>query len=236
MTNSNNNRKSISPCEVGVSRSGTGGTRWTRGRRGYIRERVPTSARTNDLCKCSICYPCLLSSFPPPPPFPPTPPASPRRRFHLVDEMAERYKVGVSTREGEKRCEEEARRPREKRGCPKRRRRRGPAFQSPVSTRDPRPLNHPPQLGRNSVLFSPLLCSFLLFSSLRVSLFLFSLFIYLPSLFRPFLPDHGDNRPTLLLLFLLRLLLLRPPMFLRRVLTGENCGKNVVDLRDPLRG
>jgi len=49
----------------------------------------------------------------------------------------------------------------------------GPAFQSPVSTRDPRPLNHPPQLARNSVLFSPLLCSFLLFSSLRVSPFLF---------------------------------------------------------------
>lgn len=49
----------------------------------------------------------------------------------------------------------------------------GPAFQSPVSTRDPRPLNHPPQLGRNSVLFSPLLCSFLLFSSLRVSLFFY---------------------------------------------------------------
>lgn len=28
---------------------------------GIRRERVPTSARTNDLCKCSICYPCLLS-------------------------------------------------------------------------------------------------------------------------------------------------------------------------------
>lgn len=56
-----------------------------------------------------------------------------------------------------------------------RRREEGPAFQSPVSTRDPRPLNHPLQLGRNSVLFSPLLCSFLLF-------FLpprFSIFFYL---------------------------------------------------------
>ena len=146
--------------------------------------------------------------------------------------MAERYKVGVNAREGEnvaRKRREDCERKEDRRGEEE----EGPAFQSPVSTRDPRPLNHPPQLGRNSVLFSPLLCSFLLFSSLRDSFFFF---IYFPSLFRPFLPDCGDNRPTLCLLLLLRLLLLRPPMFLQRVLTGENCGKNVVDLRDPLRG
>lgn len=91
-----------------------------------------------------------------------------------VDEMAERYKVGVNAREGEnvarqrrgdREREEDTRRGEEE---------EGPAFQSPVSTRDPRPLNHPLQLGRNSVLFSPLLCSFLLFFlPPRFSLFLF---------------------------------------------------------------
>lgn len=97
-----------------------------------------------------------------------------------VDEMAERYKVGVNAREGEnvarKRRGYRERKEDTRRGEEE----EGPAFQSPVSTRDPRPLNHPPQLGRNSVLFSPLLCSFLLFSSLRVSVFFF--FFYLSPL------------------------------------------------------
>lgn len=147
-----------------------------------------------------------------------------------VDEMAERYKVGVNAREGENVA-------RKKRGYRERKEdtrrgeeEEGPAFQSPVSTRDPRPLNHPPQLGRNSVLFSPLLCSFLLFFSLRVFHF-----FYLSSL--PFLifstgprrqptdppPPPSSSSSTL-------------PMFLRHVLMGENCGKNVVDLRDRYEG
>lgn len=86
-------------------------------------------------------------------------------------------------------------RPREKRGYSKRRR-RGSSIPEPGL--DPRP--SPPKSStaarhRNSVLFSPLLCSFLLFSSLRVSPF-FYLSPPPASLFRPFLPDHGDNRPT----------------------------------------
>lgn len=190
-----------------------------------IRERVPTSARTNDLCKCSICYPCFLSSFPPPP-------ASPRRRRFHRGRNGREIQSGSECERRRERCEEETRL-REKRG-PKRRRRRRSSIPEPGL--DPRP--SPPKSSTAArpqfrFVFSAPLCSFLVFSSLRVSLFFF---IYLPSLFRPFLPDHGDNRPTLCLLLLLRLLLLRPPMFLRRVLTGENCGKNVVDLRDPLRG
>lgn len=82
-----------------------------------------------------------------------------------VDEMAERYKVGVNAREGERTVAGKRRGGGRERKEDDRRgeEEEGPAFQSPVSTRDPRPLNHPPQLGRNSVLFSPLLCSFLLF-------------------------------------------------------------------------
>lgn len=90
-----------------------------------------------------------------------------------VDEMAERYKVGVNAREGEN-VARQRRGGRERKEDTRRgEEEEGPAFQSPVSTRDPRPLNHPLQLGRNSVLFSPLLCSFLLFSSLRVSPFFY---------------------------------------------------------------
>lgn len=54
-----------------------------------------------------------------------------------VDEMAERYKVGVKRKRGRERCEEETRIPREKRGYPKRRRRRGPSIPEPGL--DPRP-------------------------------------------------------------------------------------------------
>lgn len=118
---------------------------------------------------------------------------------------------------------------------------RAPAFQSPVSTRDPRPLNHPPQLGRNSVLFSPLLSApFLLFSSLRarVSPFPF-LFISPPSpssllsLFRPFLPDHGDNRPILRLLFLLSRLLSSSSS--ANVPPARSDGREVWEKRRPAR-
>lgn len=104
------------------------------------------------------CYPCLLSFYPPPP-------AIPARR---------------------KRGKEGARGEIEGRRGP-RRREEGPAFQSPVSTRDPRPLNHPPQLGRNSVLFSPLFSSFLpFFLPLRSpppSALLLFFFIYLSPFF-----------------------------------------------------
>lgn len=91
-----------------------------------------------------------------------------------------------------------------------RRREEGPAFQSPVSTRDPRPLNHPPQLGRNSVLFSPPFpprSFFFHLSTIRIPVLLCFLYfilslisIYPPPLFRPFLPDHGDNLSALPLL------------------------------------
>lgn len=165
-----------------------------------IRERVPTSACTNDLCKCSICYPCLLSSF-----SPPTPPASPRRRRFHRGRNGREIQSGSEHERGRKRCEEETRIPREKRGYPKRRRRRGPSIPEPGL--DPRP--SPPKSSTAArpqfrfVFSAPLLVP-PFFLPPRFSLF----FIYLPSLFWSFLPDHGDNRPTLHLL-LLRLLLLR---------------------------
>ena len=69
---------------------------------------------------------------------------------------------------------------REESGWKRRGEKEGPAFQSPVSTRDPRPLNHPPQLGRNSVLFSLLFSPRSLFfpPSLRT--------FFSPSPFSPF--------------------------------------------------
>lgn len=68
----------------------------------------------------------------------------------------------------------------EESGWKRRGEKEGPAFQSPVSTRDPRPLNHPPQLGRNSVLFSLLFSPRSLFfpPSLRT--------FFSPSPFSPF--------------------------------------------------
>lgn len=160
--------------------------------------------------------------------------ASPRRRRFHRGRNGREIQSGSECKRGRERCEAETRRPREKRGYPKRRRRRGPGIPEPGL--DPRP--SPPKSSTAArpqfrfVFSAPLLIP-PFFLPPRFSLFLF----ISPSLFRPFLPDHGDNRPILclLLLLLLRLLLLRPPMFLRRVLTGENCGKNVVDLRDPLR-
>lgn len=64
----------------------------------------------------------------------------------------------------------------------------GPAFQSPVSTRDPRPLNHPPQLGRNSVLFSPLFSPppFFFPSFYLLSFSIFSVFFFSPFISPPF--------------------------------------------------
>lgn len=152
-----------------------------------------------------------------------------RRRFHRGRKGRETHKVKVSGRANPRRRERE--RLQEKRGYSKRGEEEGPAFQSPVSTRDPRPLNHPPQLGRNSVLFSPLLSllvpPFFLpraraFLPFFLSSFIFFFFIYLPTLFRPFLPDHGDNRAILRPLGLLSRLLFS---FIVRqcsiVLTGE---------------
>lgn len=160
--------------------------------------------------------------------------SSRRRRFHRGRNGRE-IQSGSERERGREGCEEETRRPREKRGYSKRRRRRGPSIPEPGL--DPRP--SPP---KSSTAARPQF-RFVFSAPLLVPPFFlpprFSLFFYLslpPSLFRPFLPDHGDNRPTLRFFLPLRLLLLRPPMFLRRVLTGENCGKNVVDLRDPLRG
>lgn len=186
---------------------------------GIRRERVPTSARTNDLCKCSICYPCLLSSFPPPSssslPFA-------RRRFHRgrkgretqSESVEENPRVGKRERDGERYEEETREAAREKRIFEKRRR-RGPGIPEPGL--DPRP--SPPKSSTAArpqfrFVFSAPLCSFLLFSSLarararaRVSPFLSFFFFYSsplpPSLFRPFLPDHGDNRPILRPLVLL---------------------------------
>lgn len=180
-----------------------------------IREHVPTSARTNDLCKCSICYPCFLSSFPPPSP---TPPASllDDDDDSTVDEMAERYKVEVNAREGERTVAGKRRGGGRERKEDDRRgeEEEGPAFQSPVSTRDPRPLNHPPQLGRNSVLFSPLLCSFLLFFSLRVSppFFLFISPPFFDLFYRTTETTDRSSASSFFFVFFSS----RPPIFLRR--------------------
>lgn len=219
---------SRSPCRVAKSHGqepeAQGGHAVTVGIR---RERVPTSARTNDLCKCSICYPCLLSSFAPP--FSPSSSSSSslpfaRRRFHRGRKGRETQSESVEENPERGKERERYTRKRYRGGCKrkedtrKEEKKRAPAFQSPVSTRDPRPLNHPPQLGRNSVLFSPLLSApFLLFSSLRARAFLpFLFYLYPPplsllSLFRPFLPDHGDNRP-----------ILRPLLLLSRLISSSS--------------
>ena len=67
-----------------------------------------------------------------------------------------------------------------------RRRERGPSIPEPGL--DPRPLNHPPQLGRNSVLFSPLFSPppFFFPSFYLLSFSIFSVFFFSPFISPPF--------------------------------------------------
>lgn len=163
-----------------------------------------------------------------------------------VDEKVERHKVKVWKRIRER---ERERTPRGRDGEAagekrmfEERRRRGPGIPEPGL--DPRP--SPPKSSTAArpqfrFVFSAPLCSFLLFSSLRER-FSFSFFYLSPSL-SPFFFDlfyqktteTTDRSSAPSFSFLVFFLHLRPPMFLRRVLTGENCGKNV-DPCDPLQG
>lgn len=187
----------------------------------------------------------LCSSFFPPPSSSSSPSFS-RRRFHRGRKGGETQSESVEENPWEGKRERtlggrdgEAARERK---IFEKRRRRGPGIPEPGL--DPRP--SPPKSSTAArpqfrFVFSAPLCSFLLFSSPRERFSLFLFFYLSPSLSPPSFDlfyrttETTDRSSAPSFSFLVFFLHLRPPMFLRRVLTGENCGKNV-DPRDPLQG